>query len=46
MPRIYRPAGPTADKSTGPAETKNKAPAQDGKTAKNTGKKDNGSGNK
>lgn len=46
MPRIYRPAGPTTNKSDGPAETKNKAPAQKPTAAKSAEKKDNGGGDK
>ncbi len=47
MPRIYRTAGPTANKADSPGETKNKAPAQEAKNAaKNSGKKDNGGGDK
>lgn len=47
MPRIYRTQGPTENKANGPAENKNKNPAQEAKnTAKNAGKKDNGSSDK
>lgn len=45
MPRVYEPVGPTENKAASPAETK-KTPAQEAKTAKNAGKKDNGSGDK
>lgn len=47
MPRVYEPVGPTENKAAGPAETKDKTPAQEAKiTTKNAGKKDNGSSDK
>lgn len=47
MPRIYESTGPAENKAAGPTEIKDKAPAQEAKnTAKNAGKKDNGSGDK